>query len=78
MSKDNKASPNVSTEVLMLLCMIGAMERNDVATADVLGDFLQPYYYIVYIHINGRENDKSTVRGSYGLLQGLHISVYPQ
>ena len=44
-------SPTVSTKGIILLCMIDAMEVQEVATADVPGTFLQTYYYKDDIHI---------------------------
>jgi len=45
MSKeDTSFPPIVSTEALILSCMIDAMEDRDVAIADVLGAFLQTGY----------------------------------
>ena len=41
LSKENTTFPTVSTEGLMLSCMIDAMEGCDVVTADIPGDFLQ-------------------------------------
>ena len=41
MSKEDIILPTVSTEGLMLTCMIDAMEGCDVATTDILEDFLQ-------------------------------------
>ena len=41
MSKDDTASPTVSTAALILSCMIDAYERRDVATTDIPGAFLQ-------------------------------------
>ena len=41
MSKDDTASPTVSTAALMLSCLIDAYERRDVATTDIPGAFLQ-------------------------------------
>ena len=35
LSKEDTSSPTVSTEGLMLLCMIGAMEGQEVATANI-------------------------------------------
>ena len=43
-SKEDTSSPTVSTEGLMLLCMIDAMEGREVATADIPGTFLQTDY----------------------------------
>ena len=43
-SKDDTSSPTVSTEALVLSCMIYAMEGRDVATADIPGAFLQTEY----------------------------------
>ena len=45
------SSPNVSTEGLMLSCMIDAMEGWEVATADIPGAFLQTDYGKGDIHI---------------------------
>ena len=50
-SKEYISSPTVSTEVLMLSCMIDTMEVRDVANADILGAFLQTDYNKGYIHI---------------------------
>ena len=44
-SKEDKSSPTVSTECLMISRMIDAMEGWEVATADIPGAFLQTYYY---------------------------------
>ena len=45
------SSPTVSTEGLMLSCMINAMEGREVATADIPGSFLQDDYGRGDIHI---------------------------
>ena len=45
------SSPTVSTEGLMLSCMIDAMEGREVATADIPGAFLHTDYDKGYIHI---------------------------
>ena len=45
------SSPTVSTEGIMILCMIGAMEGREVATADIPWAFLQTDYDKVDIHI---------------------------
>ena len=50
-SKEDKLSPTVSTEGLMLSCMIEAMEGQEVATADIPGAFLQNDYEKGDIHI---------------------------
>ena len=50
-SKENTSSPTVSTEGLMLSCMIGAMEGWEVATADIPVAFLQTDYDKGDIHI---------------------------
>ena len=42
-SKDNTSPPNISTESLMLSCMIDAIEGKDVVTDDIQGAFLQIY-----------------------------------
>ena len=44
-------SPTVSTEGLMLSCVIDAMESREVATADIPGAFLQTDYDKGDIHI---------------------------
>jgi hypothetical protein len=44
MTKEDTSSPTVSTEALILSCMIDAMEGRDVATADIPGAFLQTDY----------------------------------
>ena len=49
--KEDTLSPTVSTEGLMLSCMIDAMEGREVATADIPGAFLQTDYYKGDIHI---------------------------
>ena len=43
-SKEDMSSLTVSTEGLMLSCMIDAMENQDVAIADIPGAFLQTDY----------------------------------
>ena len=40
LSKEKMPSETVSTEGIMLLCMIDAMEVREVATADIPGAFL--------------------------------------
>ena len=50
-SKEDTYSPTVSTEGLMLSCMINAMEFREVATADIPGAFLQTDYEKGDIHI---------------------------
>jgi hypothetical protein len=44
MEKSETSSPTVSTEALILSCMIDAKEDRDVATADIPGAFLQTEY----------------------------------
>ena len=51
LSKDYTSSPTVSTEGIMLSCMIDAMEGQEVATADIPGAFLQTDYNKGDIHI---------------------------
>jgi hypothetical protein len=41
LGKEDTASPTVTTEGLMLSCMIDAKERRDVATANIPGAFMQ-------------------------------------
>ena len=55
LSKEATLSPTVSTEGLMLLCMIDAMEGRDVATVDIPGAFLQTDYDKggIYIKLEG-------------------------
>ena len=40
MKKEQTSSPTVSNQALLLSCVIGAKERQDVGTADVSGAFL--------------------------------------
>ena len=51
LSKEYTSSPTVSTEGLMLSCMIEAMEGREVATSDTPGAFLKTDYDKVDIHI---------------------------
>ena len=51
LSKKDMSSSTVSTEGLMLSCMIDATEGQEVATADIPGAFLQTEYYKGDIHI---------------------------
>jgi hypothetical protein len=44
MAKEETSSPTVSTQALILSCMIDAKEERDVATADIPGAFLQTDY----------------------------------
>ena len=44
MTKEETSSPTVSTQALMLSCMIDAFEGRDVATADIPAAFLQTEY----------------------------------
>ena len=44
LSKEDTSSPTVSTEGLMLSCMIDAMKGREVATVDIPGAFLQTGY----------------------------------
>jgi hypothetical protein len=41
MSKEETSSPAVATEALILTCVIDAIERQDVATCDIPGAFMQ-------------------------------------
>ena len=43
MNKEDTTSPTVSTQALILSCMIDAKENRDVATADIPGAFLQTH-----------------------------------
>ena len=51
LSKEDTTYPTVSTEGLMLSCMIYAMEGCDVATSDIPIAFLQTYNNYVDIYI---------------------------
>ena len=51
LSKEYTSSPTVSTEGIMLLCKIYAMYSWQVATADIIGAFLQTNYDKGDIHI---------------------------
>ena len=52
LSKYDTKFPIVSTEGLMLSCIIDVMEGRDIATADTQGAFLQTDYGKGYIYIN--------------------------
>ena len=41
MSKEETASPTVSTEALFIQCLIDTLERRDVETCDIPGAFMQ-------------------------------------
>ena len=41
MDKDEVSSPTISTESLLLTCMIDAMEERDVSTVDIPGAFMR-------------------------------------
>ena len=56
LSKEDTSSPNVSTEGIMLSCMIDAMEGREVATADIPGAFLKTDYVKGDIHIKLEED----------------------
>ena len=51
LSKEDTTSPTVSNEVLILSCILDAMEMRGVATTDIPGAFLQTDYYKVDIYI---------------------------
>ena len=51
LSKEDTSSPTVSTEGLMILCLIDAIEGQEVETSDIPGAFLQTNYYKGDIHI---------------------------
>ena len=51
-SKEDMSSLTVSTEGLVLSCMIDSMEGREIATADIPGAFLQTNYDKGDIHIN--------------------------
>ena len=51
-SKEDTSSPTLSTEVLMLLCMIDTMEGREVATANIQGALLKTNYNKGDTHIN--------------------------
>ena len=50
LSNEDKLSPNVSTESIMLSCIIDATESQELATEKIPGDFLQTEYYKGDIH----------------------------
>ena len=60
LSKEDTLLPTVSTEGLMLSCMIDATEIRVVATADIPGAFLQTDYDKGDIHIK-LEGDMGTL-----------------
>ena len=51
LSKEDKSSPTVSAEGLVLSCMIDAMEIRELATVDIPGSFLHTDYDKGDIHI---------------------------
>ena len=51
LSKENTLSPTMSTEGLMISCMVDTMEGWEVATTNILGAFLQTKYDKGDIHI---------------------------
>ena len=51
LSKEDTFSPTVSTEDIMLLCMIDTIESQELSTTDIPGAFLQTEYYKGDIHI---------------------------
>ena len=67
--KEDASSPIVSTEGLMLSCMIGAMEVWKVSNSDTPGAFLQTDYDKVYIHTK-MEGDMVT------LLEDINTEYY--
>ena len=52
LSKEDTPPPTISTEFLMLLCMIDSMKGREVATSDILGAFLKTDYHKGDININ--------------------------
>ena len=52
--KDDASSPTVATESVLLSCVIDAKERQDVATVDILGAFMQgDQDETVHMHLEG-------------------------
>jgi hypothetical protein len=41
MMKEEKASPTVATEALLLTCVIDAVEKRDITTCDIPGPFMR-------------------------------------
>jgi arginine deiminase len=41
MTKEEKSSPTVATEALILTCVINAIKKRNVATCDIPGAFMQ-------------------------------------
>ena len=67
--KEDISSPTVSTEGLMLSCMIDAMEFQEVATADISGAYLQTDYDKGDIHIKPEE-------AMVTLLEDIYLEYY--
>ena len=65
LSKEDTSSPTVSTEGLMLLCVIDENEGLEVATIDIPGASLQTNYDKGDIHIK-LEGAMVTLRTPYG------------
>ena len=55
LSKEDTTSPTMSNEGLTLSCMIGTMEGQHLATADIPGESLKTDYNKRDIHINMEE-----------------------
>ena len=68
-SKDYTSTTTISTERLMISCMIYATEGQYEATADIIGAFLQIDYYKGEIHIKMEGAMVNKPR----LLQGIHL-----
>ena len=62
--KVDMSSPTVSTEGLVLSCMIDVMEGQEVATADIPGAFLQTDYYKGDIHTKLEGDMVTLIEGS--------------
>ena len=69
MNKQDTASPTVSTEALLLSCVIDAIERRQVATCDIPGAFMQSKMKT--------ETGKRVTIKLEGLMAQLLLKIYP-
>ena len=74
--KEDTSSSTVSTEVLMLSCMIETTEDRDLATANITWNFLKTGYDKGYIHINIGGQNCDSIRGNIpSLIQVLYLYI---
>ena len=69
MSKEDTTSPTVSTEALLLSCVIDETENRHVATCDIPGAFMQS-------NMKNTSNEKVTIKLE-GLMAQLLLQIAP-